>query len=44
VFNIKLVNFKKGDSGGPILVGKTQIGLVSWGLGCADPKYPGLFE
>jgi secreted trypsin-like serine protease len=33
----------QGDSGGPILDVNTkkQVGVVSWGFGCADPVYPG---
>ncbi|KAG5899991.1 hypothetical protein JTB14_009080 [Gonioctena quinquepunctata] len=32
----------KGDSGGPILCGDIQYGLVSWGLECAG-SYPGVY-
>lgn len=38
----------QGDSGGPLVVqdpvsGWTQIGVVSWGTGCAEPKYYGIY-
>lgn len=33
------------DEGGPLIDVRTkkQIGIVSWGKGCADPKFPGLY-
>jgi len=33
----------QGDSGGPIFdtLTKRQVGIVSWGYGCADSSYPG---
>jgi trypsin len=35
----------QGDSGGPILDQEgTQIGVVSWGYGCAQAKYPGVYS
>lgn len=37
----------QGDSGGPLVSYKpsvVQVGVVSWGFGCADPKYPGVFS
>ncbi|XP_023345598.1 transmembrane protease serine 9 isoform X2 [Eurytemora carolleeae] len=37
----------QGDSGGPLLLeqnGKyVQVGVTSWGVGCANPKYPGIW-
>ena len=38
-----------GDSGGPLIIKgensatDTQIGIVSWGNGCADSSYPGVY-
>jgi hypothetical protein len=37
----------QGDSGGPftVLKGTTRVlaGVVSWGYGCADSRYPGMY-
>ena len=41
--------FITGDSGGPLIVKGTAangaqdelVGLVSWGISCADDEYPG---
>lgn len=36
----------QGDSGGPIFDTTTQkqVGVVSWGYGCADSRYPGVYS
>lgn len=33
----------QGDSGGPIVANNVQYGVVSWGLNCADPLFPGVY-
>ncbi|CAG9769420.1 unnamed protein product [Ceutorhynchus assimilis] len=33
----------QGDSGGPLLCDSTQIGIVSWGISCAEPTNPGVY-
>ena len=39
----------QGDSGGPLIWKNKKrdryelVGVVSWGLGCAERKYPGVF-
>ena len=38
----------QGDSGGPMITEEddhfTQIGVVSWGFGCAEPDAPGVYS
>jgi len=37
-----------GDSGGPMIVPVSgqdlQVGIVSWGIGCASPTFPGVYS
>lgn len=33
----------QGDSGGPAVYKNKLVGIVSWGLGCARPQYPGVY-
>ncbi|XP_055599763.1 trypsin 3A1-like [Uranotaenia lowii] len=32
-----------GDSGGPFVLNRELVGIVSWGVGCADGRYPGVY-
>ena len=33
----------QGDSGGPVVYNNQMVGATSWGIGCADKKYPGVY-
>lgn len=33
----------QGDSGGPLTIGSALVGVTSWGRGCAQPNYFGVY-
>lgn len=33
----------QGDSGGPLLCNTIQVGIISWGIDCGEPRNPGVY-
>jgi secreted trypsin-like serine protease len=42
-YNSGGVDTCQGDSGGPLLIGGVLAGITSWGEGCAEAGYPGVY-
>lgn len=38
-----LLDHPQGDSGGPLICNGKLMGIVSWGISCANPRYPGVY-
>ena len=34
----------QGDSSGPLVFGDQLVGIVSWGIGCAEADYPRVYS
>jgi trypsin len=32
-----------GDLGSPLVVNNVLVGIASWGIGCAEDSYPGVY-
>jgi trypsin len=37
-------NSCQGDSGSPLVIGSQLVGVVFWGVGCAEDEFPGVYS